>query len=191
MGDVEGSLSDFNKVTALAPESSEALELRAMSLQRLDRHDEAIRDVTKAIQMRRFEPHLLNSRAYTRAIAGVELNEALQDIQSAIESEGRNSHYLDTRGYIYFLLGEYEPALADLDQALAMARREAPNTFILDRHPYPERVLARLKRQHENILAVMYHHRGEIHQKLGHSEQAESDLRQGDAFGYNRAAGIY
>ena len=129
MNDLEGGLADFNKVVSMEPTSSDAYELRSMSLQRLERHEEAIHDISQAVQMRRSDPNLLNARAYTRAIAGLELNQALEDIQLAMRLEGENSHFLDTRGYIYFLLGEYDQALADTDRALEMARRSAPRLF--------------------------------------------------------------
>jgi len=37
----------------------------------------------------------------------------------------------------------------------------------------------------------MLHHRGEVHEKLGHAELAEKDLLEGDALGYNPAKGVY
>ncbi|HVU86601.1 MAG TPA: tetratricopeptide repeat protein [Pirellulales bacterium] len=190
-GDLEGSLADFNRVISLAPTSSDAFELRSMCLQRMERHDDAIRDINEAVRMYRAAPHLLNSRAYIRAIANRELDEALADIQQALEMEPDNAHYLDTRGYIYYLRGEDGEALKDLDRALEIAEQQVPTGMFLANHPHRGRVLARAIRRHENAMAVMYHHRGLVHERLGHSELAEADLRQGDAFGYNPAAGVY
>ena len=56
MNDLEGGLADFNKVVSMEPMSSGAYELRSMSLQRLDRHEEAIHDISQAVQMRRSRP---------------------------------------------------------------------------------------------------------------------------------------
>ena len=74
-----------------------------------------------------------------------------------------------------------------------MARRRThPAAFLLTGiNRVATRMLARAKRRYENILAVMYHHRGQVHEKLGNSKQAEADLRQGDVFGYNPAVGVY
>jgi len=191
-GDVPGSLADFNKVVGLAPTSSRAFELRATALQRLDRHEDAIRDLGQAVDLRRnTDPRLLNARAYTRAVAQQELDEALKDIELAIGIEGENAHYLDTRGYIRFLLGDYARAREDLDLALELANRSAPLHIMFAGDPQRQRRFAREKRQHEFDLAVMYHHRGQIHEKLGNSKEAENDLRLGDKLGYNPAAGVY
>ena len=100
---------------------------RAVALQRLKRHEDAIRDLSQALLLRRkagsvlsdhrySQPELLNARAYTRAIAGLELDEALHDINDAIEGERENAHFLDTRGYIYYLRGDYDQARAGSGQ---------------------------------------------------------------------------
>jgi tetratricopeptide (TPR) repeat protein len=190
-GDVVGSLADFNKLVSLVPHSSRAYVLRSASLQRLERHEDAIRDVSQAVQLHSSDGNLLNARAYTRAIAGQELDQALADIEEAIRLEGENSHYLDTQGYIRYLMGQHDRALADLDRALAIDQDDVLPGFLLSGHPHRARMLAREKRLNEQNLAVMYHHRGQIHEALGNLEQAQSDLRRGDALGYNPAAGVY
>lgn len=190
-GDVPGSLADFNKVISMWPASSDAYEWRSMALQRLDQHDEAIRDINKAIELRPAEPNLLNSRAYVRAIANQDLKEALADVEKALSMEGENANFLDTRGYLYFLLGDTDRALADLDRALKITEQQAPRAVFMGNHPHRGRVLARAIRRHEYAMAVMYHHRGQVHKSLGHDDLAEADLRQGDALGYNPAAGVY
>ena len=37
----------------------------------------------------------------------------------------------------------------------------------------------------------MYHHRGEIYQKLGQSEKAETDIRRAENLGYDPAHGVF
>ncbi len=167
--------------------------LRSRVLQRLERHDDAIRDVTQAMQLtRNADPGLLNARAYTRAIAGQELDEALSDVEEALELEHNNADYLDTRGYVHYLRGDYELALTDLETALDLSKDSpVPDFLIAGGGPNRRRMLARIKLEYQHSLAVMYHHRGQVHEKLGHFEQAQLDLRRGDELGYNPAAGIY
>ena len=43
----------------------------------------------------------------------------------------------------------------------------------------------------DHNLAVMYHHRGEIHEKLGDAAQAKKDLFIGKQMGFDPAAGVY
>jgi len=190
-GDLVGSLADFNKLVSMVPHSSRAYELRSASLQRLKRHQDAVRDLSQAVEMRHRDPHLLNARAYTRAIGGMELEQGLEDIELAIRLEGENPHYLDTRGYLLFLLGEHNRALADLDQAVAQAEQDDRSGFMLAGHAHRSRMLAREKRLREQNLAVIYHHRGQVHEEMGHDELAQSDLRRSAALGYNPEAGVY
>jgi tetratricopeptide (TPR) repeat protein len=203
-GDLLGSLADFNKTIDLAPHSTEPYVARAMVLQRLERHEDAIRDLSQAIRLHRnsdvpllrYAPYtrseLLNSRAYTRAIAGLELDAALADIDRAITMEGENAHYLDTRGYIYFLLEDYHRANEDLEKALKIAEDNEPLPGLIIAGDTPrQRRLARVKRQYDQALAVIHHHSGQIYEKLGDVAKAEAHLRQGDRLGYNPAAGVY
>ncbi len=192
-GDLVGSLADCNRIVTLAPRSSRAYEQRSRVLQRMERHEDAIRDISQAVSLRRTsDPRLLNARAYTRAIAHCELDAAYEDIQKAIGSEGENPEYLDTRGFIYFLKGEYSLALADLNKALEIAAENfGMQGFFLGGDHRHLRMRARDRRIYEQSMAVMYHHRGEIYDKLGNAELAQADLSRGDELGYNPEAGVY
>ncbi|HEY2838110.1 MAG TPA: hypothetical protein VGJ26_03105 [Pirellulales bacterium] len=192
--DLEGSLADFTKITELSPHDAEACLMRATALQRLQRHDEAIAEVTKAIKLHgEFSATLLNSRAYFRALAGTELDEALEDVERALDREHDNAAYLDTRAYILFLKGDHGKALIDMNRALMLTerRRFSPGRMAMARDPETSRMLARQKRASDHEVAVMYHHRGQIQQALGNEAQAEIDLRRGDRLGYNPAEGVY
>ncbi|GIW92966.1 MAG: hypothetical protein KatS3mg110_1007 [Pirellulaceae bacterium] len=65
-----------------------------------------------------------NSLAYMRALANQELDKALEEINLALAQQPDNAAYLDTRGYIYYRLGHYNKALADLERAVELAHKE-------------------------------------------------------------------
>ncbi|MEX2119662.1 MAG: tetratricopeptide repeat protein [Pirellulales bacterium] len=201
--DVEGSLDDYNKLMQMAPHFTEGYLGRSMALQRLDRHHEAIADLSRAVADRPDDPIRLNARAYARAIAGIELEEAMQDIEKALELLGNElgdlrglddtrAHFLDTRGYLHYLRGNYEPALDDLKEAIAIQESfkhrvlNSPRVRTAD-----PRMLSRYRRSCDQALAVMYHHRGQVYQKQGDAEAAKADLELGDKLGYNPAEGVY
>ena len=92
--------------------------------------------------------------------------------------------YLDTRGTLYLLLGEYDKALSDLEEAIGLIEDHTRVMSQFDVSPWFKRVQVR-------ELAVMYHHRGQIHQMLGNDAQAQNDLRRGQEMGYNPAGGVY
>ncbi|HJT31168.1 MAG TPA: tetratricopeptide repeat protein [Pirellulales bacterium] len=208
--DVEGSLEDYNALVKLDRRYAPAYLGRSSALQRLNRHREAIDDLTQAIKLstsRDATPH--NNRAYARAIAGVDLAEALDDVQEAIkiidedlrdnqlanrrsltqapELKGQKAAYLDTRGYIYFLQSRYEEALADLDQAIQFAEEFhglRVGHIRAEYQPY-------FKKQSDQEMSVMYHHRGQVYEKLGRNEEARADLDRATQLGYNPAEGVF
>jgi tetratricopeptide (TPR) repeat protein len=192
--DLAGSLEDYNRLIELKPNFYRAYAGRSTVYQRLKRHREAIDDVTRAMQLRPQNDHmLLNHRAYTRAVAHLELEEALEDIQQAIELiDYEEPAYLDTRGYIYYLLERHEDALVDLDRAVeltSLQRKRMLQSGAAQRWSKRER--ARQERALNEHEAVMVYHRGLAHEKLGHHQQAHADKQRGVQLGYNPAAGVY
>ncbi len=207
------SLDDFNQViSALAdpaqsPDDEASVCLgksyrrRSWILARLGRNAEAIEDATKAVELaaddQEEEQTTLNHRAYVRALAGVELEQGLQDIERALAGNPHEPAFIDTRGYLLFRLGRYDAALIDLNNAIDATdqRRQmfAPNwdqRIVGQRHRAfvdPSDSLRRL----DEDLAVMYHHRGEVYEKLGQHDKAKADMSRAERLGFNRAKGVF
>ncbi|HVX62797.1 MAG TPA: hypothetical protein VHC19_19415, partial [Pirellulales bacterium] len=202
--DIQGSLADYNRLVELRPRYAQAYMDRSIVYQRLHRHREAIDDLTQAIKLSSERAPLpRNNRAYARAIAGIELEEAFQDIEEAMSAysdirgptddpEAQNAAFLDTRGYLHLLLGRPEKALADLDLAIRIAEKDRDDVFRqLDRFSVNQKVRDYYQRQFDQELAVLYHHRGQAHDKLGHKSEAEADLKKGDELGYSPEEGVF
>jgi tetratricopeptide (TPR) repeat protein len=210
--DFAGSLEDFDRLIQKNPKDADVYLLRSQVYQRLDRHREAIDDLTKAIALSS-DPTPRNNRAYARAIANIELNEALVDVEQALKrvdeelaairangtdtspttklqitkTKAQKAAYLDTRGYIYFQQGNWEPALEDLNEAIE-ATLEWQNLVMAIAKA---RHRPALQEQFNHELAVMYHHRGQVLAELGREDEAKSDLDHGDRLGYNPATGVF
>lgn len=211
LNDVEGSLDDYNALVKLDRRYAPAYLGRSTALQRLNRHQEAIDDLTQAIKLSPSRDAMpRNNRAYARALAGVDLHEALGDVQQAISmveenlaresltptkysmmmvafAKSQKAAYLDTRGYIYFLQERYADALADLELAIQLTDefrhfwlRQVP----AEHHSFYER-------QFDHELSVMYHHRGQVYEKLGKPEESRADLDLATKLGYNPAEGVF
>lgn len=211
--DVVGSLKDYDQLVRLSPRYAQAYLARSVVYQRLDRHREAIDDLTKAISLspsRDATPR--NNRAYARALAGIELDAALADVEQALNivdnevndpelslhdpqkvrlfvalRNGQKAAYLDTRGYIYFLQKKYDLALEDLDKAIEFSLAWRAIYLPLVQDAQRARAQQRLDRE----LSVMYHHRGQVLEKLGRADEAKSDLDRGDRMGYNPSEGVF
>lgn len=87
--------------TTLAMREDFALTLEAYKLWYGDKYD---RDI-----------NTLNSLAYARALAKVELDLALTDINEALGYRPEDPNLRDTRAWVYFQLGRYDEALLDAD----------------------------------------------------------------------------
>ncbi len=191
--DLPGALADYDFVIDQAPRFAPAYTGRAFVKRRLGLDREAIEDLTRAIELQpASDPYPLNHRAYVRALAKLELPQALEDIQQAITlREEPDAALLDTRGYIHYLLGNTDQAESDLAQAIALA--EAQTKELLDGAGFELLTPAQQKRlkriAHEN-LAVMYHHRSLVHERLGKHQLAQRDGRLANEFGYAPERGV-
>ncbi len=168
---------------------------RAALYRRLGKQTESLADLDTAYELKPARSSMYaNNRAYFRALFNVHLDEALADIQTAFEWDAEkpgqetNATYLDTRGFIYHRLGNDTAALADLNRAIKLTEDKAQAAAIDLKLPADEWPTNTQQTQH--TLAIMYHHRGEIHAKLGNAREATRDLRRGDELGYDPQAGI-
>jgi len=60
----------------------------------------------------------LNSRCWSRALAGKELQQALDDCNAALRMRPNTAHFLDSRGLVHLRQSSYDQAIADYDAAL-------------------------------------------------------------------------
>lgn len=202
--ELQGALEDYDKLIKLNGRYARAYQGRSRVYQRMNRHREAVDDLTQVIKLSsERDAESRNERAYARAIGGIELEEGFKDIQLALEfsaelrgtpntPENANAAFLDTRGYLHLLLGRPQEALADLDQAIKNApaeHQDVSKRFRLDQRPSGVREYFTKRFREE--LAVIYHHRGQAHEALGHAAEAEEDLRKGQELGYNPEEGVY
>jgi tetratricopeptide (TPR) repeat protein len=182
---------------------------------RLGNRDAAIDDANRAIDLRGSAENF-NTRAYARAVLKVDLKEGLKDVDTAIKAAGerrdnlfnqfpvgrdptianviwdqQSANFLDTRGYLLMLLDRNDEALKDLNQAISLVEKchktvaERPDLF--GRGEFDDVADERT----DESLAVMYHHRGEVHAKMEHSELSDKDIKRAELLGYNRDSGVF
>ena len=187
-----------------------AVQRRAFALQRIKRHDEAIADLSSLVEARRNDFQqwansqtraalalALNNRAYAYALANKELDLGLKDIGEAFDVL-RNEDvyvYLDTRGYLRFLKGDLDDAKNDMEVATELAERENAN-FQRELDDYKAhaanlRSYNLMKRQKDEEMSVIYHHRGLVYEALGEVEAAKQDLVRAQKLGYNPDQGVW
>lgn len=137
----------------------------------------------------------LNQRAYASALCRHNLDQALADIEEAIQIAGENESFLDTRGYIHLRMGQLPEATADIEEAVRMAEADYKKTrkvylqFL--RSAVDKRTAQRLLKQLDETFAVLYHHRGELYEALGKTEEAQADIDRAKRLGYSPERGVW
>ena len=173
------ALDDYNAALKIEPKDPRVLMLRAEVLQHLGRHKEAIAD-WKTLQKLLSDSGqgnrtlALNGLAYARAVGNIDVDAGLKQANEALQAEPEDPAILDTRGFLYYRLGKYQEALADLDAAVEgmtkTYKQSAPTPsngagVLLADEP-PSAALG---------LAVMHYHRALVLEKLGQTEKAKAD----------------
>jgi tetratricopeptide (TPR) repeat protein len=72
---------------------------------------------------------VLNSRCWSRALLGKELERALADCNASIKKGSANSMNLDSRGMVYLRLGKYDQAIADYSATLKLQPKQAATMY--------------------------------------------------------------
>lgn len=75
-------------------------------------------------------PSLMNARCWIKGTRDIMLESALKDCTAAIELSTDASGPLDSRAMVWFRLGKYQEALADLDAVLAAVPSQAESRFM-------------------------------------------------------------
>lgn len=84
-------------------------------------------DVLYETALKKFpdDPLFLNNYAYSLAERGERLELALEMAKKAIEAEPENGAYQDTIGWIYYMLGQYNPALIHIRKSVELRQDSA------------------------------------------------------------------
>jgi tetratricopeptide (TPR) repeat protein len=179
--DLDAALRDANDALALSPGHVPYLQLRSeVHLQRGE-GAQAVADCQALLERpSRANPLevLLNQLAYTRARAGVDLEQGLQEVEQALSEHDdpqnalqqlRYLNALDTRGYLHYLLGNDVEAMRDLSRAVEQFDEVfwRPWDFELEaKRSFDLRQVQRRDAIYRETLAVMLYHRSLVNERL-------------------------
>jgi tetratricopeptide (TPR) repeat protein len=120
--DFERAVADFTKAIELNGQSLEfCFYFRGIALHRLNRLDEAIADLSKAITLKQ-HPRFYNDRGNLLAQRG-ELDQAMADLNRAIEIEPRFAKAYGDRGIVRLMRGENTAAELDFAKCFELDSR--------------------------------------------------------------------
>jgi tetratricopeptide (TPR) repeat protein len=132
IGDVYRHNEDFkNALTAynrafdalgqnLTSEYWHLLYARGMVLERVGRWDDAVVDLTKAVEYRPNHPFLLNYLGYGWADNGENLEKSLDMIARAVQLQPTDGYITDSLGWVLYRMGRYEEATPILERAVEL-----------------------------------------------------------------------
>ena len=190
------ALEELNRAIEIGGETTQLLMERSVVYQHLQRYDEAVADwekilaQTKPSLLERLDPtdfrhrraNVLNAVAYAQSLGKLDLPLALRRINESLEllgERGATAEKLDTRGYIHYLMGDYQLALADLNESIkqtdAFRRSLQDNLALLRRRSADVRNLELTIEGADRALAVMLYHRALVYDALGNEDRASAD----------------
>lgn len=200
----EDALAEINKAIEVGGQTTPLLIERSEIYQHLKRYDEAVDDWEQILAQtekpslgeridrsayRQRRANVLNAVAYAQSLGKIDLPLALERITKSLEFRGNPkvletrltiAMKLDTRGYIHYLLGNYEPALADLNKAVEethlVRNFYKRNLDDLRRNSLSETAVEQAIANADEGLAVMFYHRGLVHEAMGNDREARADF---------------
>lgn len=134
-GEIEKSQEDLDAAIQSAPEQAEESDYsRLLQIAHLafvqEKYDETIAAANEAIAASDEHTHAIRIRAGANWYLD-QFAEALEDYEYLVKnSETRDPGLLNGRGQVYCEMGEFELALADLQEAVALARKSELNTVL-------------------------------------------------------------
>ncbi len=130
-GDLKGALALLDERIALGGESRAFLrQMKASVLGEFGDPTEAVAFYDKLIAEKPGSPTLLNGRCWTKGTRNVMLDTALKDCTKAIELSDDTLAALDSRALVWYRMGRYPEALADLDTVLAANPDMAASRYV-------------------------------------------------------------
>lgn len=118
-GDAETALALIDAAHARYPDDTTIRYARAITLERLERSDEAIRDLEDLLARRPEDPVALNALGYTMAEHQRDVKEAQAMIRKSLEMTPDNPAVQDSLGWALYRSGDERGALKWLERAYA------------------------------------------------------------------------
>ena len=107
----------FARAVEVRPDNERALLNLAGALERLGRYDEAEPLLVGLHERKPEDPRICNFYGYLLALMNTRLDEAEQLVRTALKNDPENGYYVDSLGWVYFMRGEYEKAVVELERA--------------------------------------------------------------------------
>ena len=117
----EGAVAYDKAIQLMAAQGRENWILfyeRGICYERSGQWDLAIKDFRKSLELEADHPLVLNYLGYSWLDRGENLEEALEMVRKAVEQRPEDGYIIDSLGWGYYLTGDYENAVIELERAV-------------------------------------------------------------------------
>lgn len=94
---------------------------RGVSFDMMDRHDDAEKELYKALELKPDSAIVLNYLGYSYADKGHNLDKALEMISRAVELSPDDGYIVDSMGWVLYRMGQYDAAVEYLERAAQLS----------------------------------------------------------------------
>ncbi|HTT99428.1 MAG TPA: tetratricopeptide repeat protein [Rhizomicrobium sp.] len=129
-GKTELAIADFSDSITWNPHEAGVYSARGDAYADAGDKDKAALDYAEAQKRGGDAPAKRASLCWQRAVRGRPLDRASEDCDAALKAEPDNMAWRDIRGFLYYRMGRYPDAIADLDIVLRDKPRDASALFI-------------------------------------------------------------
>ncbi len=122
--DAEQALDKAEALSTKPEDKSYVYFLRGSTYERQKKYDEAEAEFKKVLVIDPQSAVVLNYLGYMNADRGVKLEESLNYIKEAVSLDPSNGAYLDSLGWVYYKMGKYDLAEANLSKACSLMQSD-------------------------------------------------------------------
>jgi tetratricopeptide (TPR) repeat protein len=125
--------SDIRKALSLGDENETYYFYLAMATEKMDKFDETVRSLEKAIEHDPLSARALNFLGYIYAERNINIDRSHSLILQALELEPGNGAFIDSLGWVLYRQGRYQEALEKLLEAeKILSENKAPDPVVYD-----------------------------------------------------------
>jgi tetratricopeptide (TPR) repeat protein len=118
----EKSREYFAAAVEIRPDSERALLNLAGALEQLGRYEEAEPILVGLYEENPEDARICNFYGYLLALMNTRLDQAERLVRTALQQEPDNGYYVDSLGWVYYMRGDFERAVIELERASLLVR---------------------------------------------------------------------
>jgi len=123
-GQVEAAVAILKDALRVRPDAINIRFSLGMYYDRLKKHDDAVAQMEKILEMDESNADAMNFIGYTWAELGIKLPEAELLIKRALELDPNNGYITDSLGWVYYKNARFDEAVKFLERAVELTTRE-------------------------------------------------------------------